>query len=1217
MNPVPFLTEEEIQKLQEAETSSSKEQKKTAEQIQAIYTAEQNILVSASAGSGKTFVMAERILDQLARGVEISQLFISTFTVKAATELKERLEKKISQQIQETDDVDLKQHLGRQLANLPNAAIGTMDSFTQKFLGKHGYLIDIAPNFRILQNESEQLILKNEVFHQVFEDHYQDENKEKFSRLVKNFAGRGKDERGLRQQVYKIYDFLQSASSPQKWLSNSFLKGFEKADFTSEKEKLIVEIQQALWDLETFFRYHLDNDAKEFPKAAYLEAVQNVLDQIGSLNHESDSQAYQEVLARVVAISKEKNGRALANSSRKADLKPLADAYNEERKSQFAKLGQLADQITILDYQERYHEETWGLAQTFQTFMSDFVEAYRERKRQENAFEFADISHYTIEILENFPQVREAYQERFHEVMVDEYQDTNHIQERMLELLSNGHNRFMVGDIKQSIYRFRQADPQIFNEKFQRYAQNPKEGKLILLKENFRSSSEVLSATNDVFGRLMDQEVGEINYDSMHQLVYANTKLTPNPENKAEFLLYDKDDSGQEEEESQTETKLTGEMRLVIKEILKLHQEKGVAFKEIALLTSSRSRNDQILLALSEYGIPVKPDGEQNNYLQSLEVQVMLDTLRVIHNPLQDYALVALMKSPMFSFDEDELARLSLQKVEDKVQENLYEKLVNAQKLVTNQKELIHTALAEKLNQFMDILDSWRLYTKTHSLYDLIWKIYNDRFYYDYVGALPNGPARQANLYALALRADQFEKSHFKGLSRFIRMIDQVLEAQHDLASVAVAPPKDAVELMTIHKSKGLEFPYVFILNMDQDFNKQDSMSEVILSRQNGLGVKYIAKVETGAVEAHYPKTLKLSIPSLTYTQNEKELQLASYSEQMRLLYVAMTRAERKLYLVGKGSREKLEAKEYPAANNGKLDSNTRLQARNFQDWIWAISKVFAKEDLNFSYRFIGEDQLTREAIGELENKSPLQDSSQADNRQSETIKEALEMLKEVEVYNTLHRAAIELPSVQTPSQIKKFYEPVMDMEGVEITNQTQSSEKKISFDLPDFSTKEKVTGAEIGSAAHELMQRIDLSQQPTLANLTETLKQVQTSPDVRDKINLSKILAFFDTPLGQEILTNTDHLYREQPFSMLKRDQKSQEDFVVRGILDGYLLYEDRIILFDYKTDRYDEPSQLIDRYRGQLALYGEALSRAYLMENIEKYLILLGKDEVQVVKV
>ena len=1216
MKHIPFLSEEEIQKLQEAEANSSKEQKKTAEQIEAIYTSVQNILVSASAGSGKTFVMAERILDQLARGVEISQLFISTFTVKAATELKERLEKKISQQIQESSDVDLKQHLGRQLADLPNAAIGTMDSFTQKFLGKHGYLLDIAPNFRILQNQSEQLLLKNEVFHEVFESHYQGKQKENFSHLLKNFAGRGKDERGLRQQVYKIYDFLQSTSNPQKWLSESFLKGFEKADFTSEKERLTEQIKQALWDLESFFRYHLDNDAKEFAKAAYLESVQLILDEIGSLNQESDSQAYQTVLARVVAISKEKNGRALTNASRKADLKSLTDAYNEERKSQFAKLGQLSDQITILDYQERYHGETRELAKTFQTFMRDFVEAYRQRKRQENAFEFADISHYTIEILEKFPRVREGYQERFHEVMVDEYQDTNHIQERMLELLSNAHNRFMVGDIKQSIYRFRQADPQIFNEKFQRYSQNPQEGKLILLKENFRSSSEVLSATNDVFERLMDQEVGEINYDSMHQLVFANTKLTPNPDNKAEFLLYDKDDTGEEEEE-QAETKLTGEIRLVVKEILKLHQEKGVAFKEIALLTSSRSRNDQILLALSEYGIPVKTDGEQNNYLQSLEVQVMLDTLRVIHNPLQDYALVALLKSPMFGFDEDELARLSLQKAEDKVQENLYEKLVNAQKQPTSQKELIHSTLAEKLNQFMDILDSWRSYAKTHSLYDLIWKIYNDRFYYDYVGALPNGPARQANLYALALRADQFEKSNFKGLSRFIRMIDQVLEAQHDLASVAVAPPKDAVELMTIHKSKGLEFPYVFILNLDQDFNKQDSMSEVILSRKNGLGVKYIAKMETGAVEDHYPKTIKLSIPSLTYIQNEEELQLVGYSEQMRLLYVAMTRAEKKLYLVGKGSREKLESKEYPAAKNGKLNSNTRLQAKNFQDWLWAITKAFAKDHLNFSYRFVGEEQLTREAIGQLENESPLQDGSQVDNRQSETIKEALEMLKEVEVYNTLHRAAIELPSVQTPSQIKKFYEPVMDMEGVEIAGQGQSVDKKISFDLPDFSTKEKVTGAEIGSATHELMQRIDLSKRPTLASLTETLKQVQTSQAVRDKINLSKILAFFDTALGQEILDNTDHLYREQPFSMLKRDHKSQEDFVVRGILDGYLLYEDRIVLFDYKTDRYDEPSQLIDRYHGQLALYEEALSRAYSIENIEKYLILLGKEEVQVVKV
>lgn len=1213
-----FLPQEEIEKLQIEEAHSEKKPKKTAEQIQAIYSSGQNILVSASAGSGKTFVMAERILDQLARGVEIRQLFISTFTVKAATELKERLEKKISQQIKETQDLELKKHLGRQLADLPNAAIGTMDSFTQKFLAKHGYLIDLAPNFRILENESEQLLLKNDVFRQVFESHYQSKEQEQFSQLVKNFAGKSKDARGLRKQVYMIYDFLQSTSNPQAWLEKYFLKGFEKADFTSSKEKLAQEIQQRLWELESFFRYHLENDAKEFGKAAYLEAVQQVLDEIGALTSESTFNQYQEVLERVVSISKDKGGRALTNASRKAELLELKEAYNQERKDKFEKLIALNDQLTLLKFQEKYHQESWDLAKTFQVFMSDFVDAYRKRKREENAFEFADISHYTIEILENFPQVRQEYQERFHEVMVDEYQDTNHIQERMLELLSNGHNRFMVGDIKQSIYRFRQADPQIFNEKFHSFAQDSEEGQLILLKENFRSSSEVLNATNDVFKHLMDEEVGEISYDGMHQLVFGNIDLHPDPENKAEVLLYDKDvDGDSKEEEVFSTNKLTGEMRMVIKEILHLHNDKGVPFNDIALLTASRSRNDQILLALSEYGIPVKTDGALNNYLQSLEVQVMLDTLRVIHNPLQDFALVALMKSPMFSFDEDELARLALQNSEDKVQENFYEKLVNAQTKNSLHKDLIKSELLKKLDLFMETIDAWRVFSKTHSLYDLIWKIYSERFYYDYVGALPNGQARQANLYALALRADQFEKSNFKGLSRFITMIDQVLEAKHDLASVTVTPPKDAVELMSIHKSKGLEFPYVFILNIDQQFNKQDSMSEVILSRKNGLGLKYVARVATNAKEEYVPSTIKLLIPSLTYSQNEEELQLASYSELMRLLYVAMTRAEKKLYLVGKGSREKLESKEYPTNGQGLLTRQTRLDAQNFQDWIWAIYQAFSKKDLHFSVRFVGEEQLTEEAIGKLETKSQLRDLSQASNRQSDTIKEALEMLKEVEVYNEIHRAAINLPSVQTPSQIKKFYEPVMDMEGVVLASQSKPKETMIQFELPDFSKTEKVTGAEIGSATHELMQRINLAKKPTLETLTEALEQVQATSAVKDKVNLDKILSFFDTALGQKILKNQDKLYREQPFSMLKRDAKSQEDFVVRGILDGYLLYEDKILLFDYKTDHYEYPSQLIERYRGQLSLYAEALSRSYEIDKIEKYLILLGKDMVEVVEV
>ena len=1259
MKHISFLTKEEIFKLQEAEAHSSENQKRTAEQIEAIYTSGQNILVSASAGSGKTFVMTERILDQLSRGIDISQLFISTFTVKAANELKERLEKNISQKLQETTDLHLKQHLARQLADLPNAAIGTMDSFTQKFLLEHGYLIDIAPNFRILENDRDQLILKNEVFHNVFDKSYKSQQKEVFYQLVRNFAGDKKDESNFRNQVYKIYDFLQSTSNPQKWLKENFLKGFEDADFISEKEKLTEKIKLALWDLESFFRYHQDNDPKKLEEPKYLTNIGKVLDEISSLNHESTPEDYKRVLLSVIDISKQSRGQALRNYAKN----PLADAYNEERKTQFAKLGQLSNQATRLDFQERYHEETWILAKTFQSFMSDFVEAYRQLKRQENAYEFADISHYTIEILEKFPQVRKDYQERFHEVMVDEYQDTNHIQERMIELLSNGHNRFMVGDIKQSIYRFRQADPQIFNEKFQLYSQNSQEGKLILLKENFRSSSEVLSATNAVFERLMDKEVGEISYDDMHKLVYANTTISPNSENKAELILYDEsDDKVQKENSDSSEDQFVDEAtnnpnkyRLLALKIKTLQGEiedqianyeleintikekladvtdsekeelsKRIRYlqseidilrdKPIAILVQTRTYNSQIIQTLSDFGIATASDSGEQVYLKSLEVQVMLETLRALHNPLQDYSLVALMKSPMFNFDEDELARLSLQSHPSKNLENLYTKLLNAKSRSGSQNVLITEQLFDKLTKFLETLASWRSYAKTHSLYDLIWKIYNDRFYYDYVGAMPNGAVRQANLYSLAIRADQFEKNNFKGLSNFINLIDKILDLKKDLDEVPAYAPQNAVQLMTIHKSKGLEFPYVFIVGLEKNFNQSDTTDSITLNRNRGLGFNYIANIKTSSIEqAMMSNTIKLSIPSLTYSQNVEEAEVATYSEQMRLLYVAMTRAIKKVYLIG--SKNLSKEKGAPAIRNGLLSSEVRLESKNFLDWILGIYRAFPDVKDSLGYHTIKLEEINRKTTTLLDILTNKKEDSQSHNRQSETIREALEMLKEADEFNIKHQAAINLPRVQTPSQLKNLNNQLKNSE--EVSKLQMKKGLPSIFELPDFSSEHVITGAEIGSATHELMQRLDLSQEPTIDSLKEALDLVQIHQSVKDKINLQKILSFFETDLGKEILSNKDKLYREQPFSMLKTDEKSNENFVVRGILDGYLLFEDHIVLFDYKTDRYEDSSELVERYRGQLSLYEEGLTKAYEISKIDKYLILFGKDEVEVVKV
>ena len=391
----------------------------------------------------------------------------------------------------------------------------------------------------------------------------------------------------------------------------------------------------------------------------------------------------------------------------------------------------------------KYQSESLPLLELLQAFMQDFSEQYLQAKIQENAFEFSDIAHFAIQILEENPDIRELYQDKYHEVMVDEYQDNNHTQERMLELLSNGHNRFMVGDIKQSIYRFRQADPQIFNQKFKDFQEHPEHGKLILLKENFRSQSEVLDTTNNVFTHLMDESVGEILYDGMHQLVAGSpAQKEAHPENKTQVLIYDTDDGGELASSPEEEQINPNEVKLVAKEIIRLHNEEGVAFEDITLLVSSRTRNDGILQTFEHYGIPLVTDGGEQNYLKSVEVMVMLDTLRALDNPLNDYALVALMRSPMFSFNEDDLARLALQTSEDETRANLYQKLEHALANQGQHAELVTPVLREKLKDFMTCFSKWRDFAKWHSLYDLIWKIYNERFYYDYVGNLP--PCRAA-----------------------------------------------------------------------------------------------------------------------------------------------------------------------------------------------------------------------------------------------------------------------------------------------------------------------------------------------------------------------------------------------------------------------------------------------------------------------------------------
>ena len=883
-----------------------------------------------------------------------------------------------------------------------------------------------------------------------------------------------------------------------------------------------------------------------------------------------------------------------------------------------AQLREVDTQLTVLEVLTKHNDDILPLLELLQAFVLDFSDQYLQAKIQENAFEFSDIAHFAIRILEENPEVAASYRDRYHEVMVDEYQDNSHTQERMLELLSNGHNRFMVGDIKQSIYRFRQADPQIFNGKFQLFLENPDAGKLILLKENFRSQSEVLDATNGVFSHLMDQEIGDILYDKTHMLVAGSEKQKePHPENETEVLIYNSDEASvTPDEEGADQPISSGEISLVIKEIIKLH-EQGVRFEDITLLAPTRNTYLDLMASFEEHGIPLVPDEYKSSYLESLEVMIMLDTLRAINNPLNDYALVALLRSPMFNFNEDDLARIAVQA--DKGQ--FYDKLLAAHTKSGLHPEVVTQGLEAKLTLFIETLADWRDYSKWHSLYDLIWKIYDDRFYYDYVGSLPRAEQRQANLYALALRANAYEKTGFKGLSRFIGMIDKIISSGNDLEEVTDLVPKNAVSLMTIHKSKGLEFKYVFVLQMNRKFigHSKDGLSgKYIINREKGLGIKYLADLKD-QINTNLPK-LNVVLETLTFQENRREERRASISEEMRLLYVAMTRAEKKLYLVGKGSKEKLTQQFGTDVENNRLPVALRDQIATYQDWVMALDTAFMRKDLKFTVRFVEAEELTPEAIGQVEVQAAVDADDLSNNRQTEDIKRALTVLESVEKLNQLYAPAIDLPSVRTPSQLKAFYEPVMDTEGVDIMDkkeEVQPLETSTSFELPDFGQKTKVTGAAVGSATHELMQRLILSNKVTLQDLTQALSRVSADDQVKARVQLEKLLGFFDTELGKLILANRDKLRREAPFAMLAEDPASKEDFVVRGIIDGYLLLEDRIVLFDYKTDRFTQPGELKERYKGQMNLYAKALSQAYQMEKIDKYLILLGGKDLEVVEV
>ncbi|MEY8444117.1 helicase-exonuclease AddAB subunit AddA [Lactococcus ileimucosae] len=1181
--------------------------KLTAEQQEAIHSQGHNILVSASAGSGKTFVMANRIVEKVKSGIAIESLFISTFTRKAATELRIRLEKDLKKASHQTQDVVEKQRIKTALQNLAYADIGTMDSFTQKLLRTHFNRVNVDPNFRILADQTESDLLKQEVFEDLVEQYLSGSSeikerakisKKTFEKLVKNFS-KDRNIKGFQDVVYTVYNFASATENPEKWLKNDFLKGFDLYQkFSDIPEKFVHDV---MWKLEEFFLFLEKSLEEKNLTAKTLEKAQIVLDNQGYLLESLRVNDYEQFAEVFKSLD-------FSRWSLKKD-EILSEVFKTVigTKSNPGLVREFLEKIKHLSTIEKYQPEAKKLAENLQKFALYFYQSYLDRKYSENAFEYSDIAHFAIKILEENTDVAREYRTKYSEIMIDEYQDTSHVQEAMLRLLSkNGDgsdNLFMVGDIKQSIYGFRLADPSLFLKKYHAYAREDSPHQLIRLKENFRSRGEVLEFTNEVFRHLMNEEIGEMVYGKEEELVQGNLADYPEKLEKnyyPELLLYEEDST-----EDETDQISDGEIKIVAQQIKNLMaSDEKLDYQDIALLVRSKSQNNKIEDILRDYDIPVVLDEGRVDFLKSLEVILILDVLRAIDNPLYDIPLVATLRSPLFNFTEDELTRISLNAGSDT---RFWKKLQ-----MTDGK-MITPVLKEKITQFLKKFTSWRKLVNKLPIHELLWKIYTETYYIDYVGALPNGEMRQANLQALSTRAELYEKSGYKGLFRFIKMIDKFMEQNNDLASVNIKLPQNAVRVMTFHKSKGLEFDVVFLMNLQTKFNQRDLKESVILTRENGLGMKYTADLKKeAAVETDFPYAL-VKMDTLPYLVNKELKRNATLSEEMRVLYVAFTRAKKKLYMVGKIKEKELEKYADIHLENGILPDKYRRSATGYQHWLLALQTAYSLP-MTIKINTSSDLQEANKKFTARPNFKKLAENSKKFDRIMDSFDE-VKQARAIMDYQYPKMEATQLSSIQTPSQVKKrSYEKQLELGNVLPTSEYVRVKQLELLNLG----KHQITAAEIGSATHSFMQRADFSH-PNLFDFQQTLDQMELHDEVKNKIDLPKILTLFDTDFGKMLVDNVERTTKEAPFSMLKTDEVAQEQYIVRGICDGFIKFEDKIVLFDYKTDYFRNNNQISEikkNYEVQMELYADALKKAYGVNKVDKYLILLGGPQKVVVE-
>lgn len=1229
-----------------------KNAKWTDEQWRAIAETGQNTLVAAAAGSGKTAVLVERILQKMiVERVDVDRLLIVTFTNSAAQEMRARIAEAVEAALAEHPE---SAHLQRQLTRLNRAQISTMHGFCTTVLRRYYYKIGLDPSFRIA-DETEAELLRQEAMESLLEEEYGKAENDDFIRLTECY-GNDRGDEGLARLIEEMYDTSLSHPQPDRWLN-------DVASAYNVPENIGIDDVPWAQELQRDFRDELSGLTAILEKAVHLtklpggpvpyrEAVLQDLSTVRALqeaaNH-SWNKLYDEMgHLSFPRLQRVKKGEC--DSDLQEETKNLRDRAKKRLEELREAFFQQPPQ-EMLESIRKMAPSVWRLTH----LVKRFADKYQRLKQEKAVVDFHDLEQYTLKVLARKEEGQKLvadepardYRRRFVEVLIDEYQDTNPVQEAIIRLVTREGGLFMVGDVKQSIYRFRLADPTLFLRKYERYRKDPGEGRRIDLAHNFRSRSEVLAAVNYLFRQFMDKKVGEVDYDDDAALkAKARFPEQPSP---PEFILIERksiEDDGsldgvtaaeqreiEELKSEQLEARwMARKIRQLVDEGYPVTEKNGtvrpVMYRDIAVLYRSKSRSIPALAeAFQEFGIPVYTE-QEGGYFAAVEVSVVLSLLRIIDNPLQDIPLAAVLRSPLVGLNGEELARIRLADRKGRFYDSVMA-------YVRNEKG----ELQEKLSRFLRLLNHWRTFARQGALSDLIIDIYRKTGYFDAVGAMPGGRERQANLQALYDRARKYEETSFRGLFRFLRFVRRLEERGGDLSTArALGEQENVVSVMTIHKSKGLEFPIVFVAGLNRPFNFQDVRGAYAFDRQLGFGTKMID-----------PKN-RISYPTIALSAIQKKKKRQQLAEEMRILYVALTRAREKLYLLGTVRDAKKAVQSWAEAVNDKrlLPEYTRLNASAFLDWIGPAvirHRDAARLRESLGVRLPKPARYTDESTWKI---ILTDDRRLGENREEKTdhrieTAQALQsgqpvMLKSEEANEVAdrlrwrypHESATKMMAKQSVTEIKRQRE-----------SYGQGDESAfIPFggtigERPRLMRDKTLAPNERGIIMHTVMQHLDLAVTPDEESVQNAVARLTTrnilTPEEAEIVDTFAITRFFRSEIGKRLLC-AKKVWREVPFaveipaSQAYPDWSGGEEFVfVQGVIDCLFQEEERLILLDYKTDAISGKfpggfaaarRQLENRYRLQLKFYGEAVEKIFAKPVAEKCLYFFDGGHLLVLK-